>query len=122
MITHMCVTWRHDYWVTKEESGFGSGMTLEERESLWNRMAQIFDNDIAPYMQFKENRPRPKLVRDGIIKVHSFEFTEKEKQRMNLALRYGPESAYMKDDGTLCEQYETEDKTIIQKILNFLGF
>jgi hypothetical protein len=28
-------------------------MTLAERESLWRQMAQIFDNDIAPHMEFK---------------------------------------------------------------------
>jgi hypothetical protein len=30
-----------------------SGMTKREREALYNTMAQIFDNDIAPYMEFK---------------------------------------------------------------------
>jgi hypothetical protein len=28
-------------------------MTKDERESLWRQMAQIFDNDIAPHMEFK---------------------------------------------------------------------
>jgi len=28
-------------------------MTDEEKESLYRQMAQIFDNDIAPYMEFK---------------------------------------------------------------------
>jgi hypothetical protein len=30
-----------------------SGMTEREREALYRDMAQIFDNDIAPYMEFK---------------------------------------------------------------------
>ena len=29
-------------------------LTKEERESLWRQMAQIFDNDIAPNMEFKK--------------------------------------------------------------------
>lgn len=57
-ITNMCYTYRHDYGLIKEEgAGFAhslsSGMTQEERTYLWNTMAQIFDNDIAPYMEFK---------------------------------------------------------------------
>ena len=30
-----------------------SGVTELERKGIWNTMAQIFDNDIAPYMEFK---------------------------------------------------------------------
>jgi hypothetical protein len=46
-ITNMCYTYRHDYGC------YCSSMTQDERTSLWNTMAQIFDNDIAPYMEFK---------------------------------------------------------------------
>jgi hypothetical protein len=61
IITNMCHTWRHDYGITKDwprdESSYTSiltaGMTKAERESLWQQMAQIFDNDIAPHMEFK---------------------------------------------------------------------
>lgn len=58
MITNMCYTYRHDYGIIKEEGsgfahGLSSGMTADERKHLWNTMAQIFDNDIAPYMEFK---------------------------------------------------------------------
>jgi hypothetical protein len=53
-ITNMCYTYRHDYGLIKSETGgIMSGMTQDERTSLWNTMAQIFDNDIAPYMEFK---------------------------------------------------------------------
>jgi len=31
-------------------------MTDEEAKALWNQMAQIFDNDIAPYMEFKDGQ------------------------------------------------------------------
>lgn len=59
IITSMCYTKRHDYGLTKNTGEFGpypfpSGMTDEEREFLYKEMAQIFDNDIAPYMEFKE--------------------------------------------------------------------
>jgi hypothetical protein len=61
IITSMCMTYRHDYGITKDwpnnEASYTSiltaGMTLAERESLWRQMAQIFDNDIAPHMEFK---------------------------------------------------------------------
>jgi hypothetical protein len=29
-------------------------MTQQERDFLYKQMAQIFDNDIAPYMEFKQ--------------------------------------------------------------------
>lgn len=57
IITSMCYTWRHDYGLKKEslEVDFiTSGMTDQERESLWRAMSQIFDNNIAPYMEFKK--------------------------------------------------------------------
>ena len=68
IITSMCYTWRHDYGLVKEPMSFdgntaneifaadllSSGMRPNEREALWNAMAQIFDNDIAPYMEFKK--------------------------------------------------------------------
>ncbi len=59
MITSMCYTYRHDYGLEKSVgTGFAdtisSGMNNEERQALWNQMAQIFDNDIAPFMEFKK--------------------------------------------------------------------
>jgi hypothetical protein len=54
IITNMCYTYRHDYGIIKEDgAGISSGMTPDERTYLWNTMAQIFDNNIAPYMEFK---------------------------------------------------------------------
>lgn len=54
IITSMCYTWRHDYGLEKTEGVLSSGMTKEERSFLWNRMAQIYDNDIAPNMEFRK--------------------------------------------------------------------
>lgn len=121
IINSMCATWRHDYWLEKSDSGFGSGTTPDERSALWGRMSHIFDNDIAPNMDFKPERSSPKLIRDGIIKVHSFEFTDREKRRMNLALRFGPDSAAMKDDGTFFESPKTENTSILRRFLRLLG-
>jgi len=59
IITSMCYTWRHDYGLTKHADPGGwafpetAGMTQQEREFLWSQMAQIFDNDIAPHMEFR---------------------------------------------------------------------
>lgn len=59
IVTAMCYTWRHDYGLDKISSGgfdsyFSAGMTKQEREFLWKQMAQLFDNDIAPNMDFKK--------------------------------------------------------------------
>jgi hypothetical protein len=58
IITSMCYTMRHDYGLDRPEDSafpFASGLTDQERQALWNQMAQIFDNDIAPYMEFKND-------------------------------------------------------------------
>ena len=55
IITSMCYTYRHDYGLTKLAGDrLGSGMTREQQQALWQQMAQIFDNNIAPYMEFKQ--------------------------------------------------------------------
>jgi hypothetical protein len=60
IITSMCYTYRHDFGLNKEQNAypFQAGMTQEDRESLWRQMAQIFDNDIHPYMDFKNETPQ----------------------------------------------------------------
>lgn len=55
IITSMCYTYRHDYGLTKQAGDqLGSGMTAEQQQALWRQMSQIFENDIEPYMEFKE--------------------------------------------------------------------
>lgn len=59
IITSMCYTWRHDYGLDrKEHDGPGGlismGLTDAQREILRQKMEQIFDNDIAPNMEFKQ--------------------------------------------------------------------
>jgi hypothetical protein len=63
IINNMCYTWRHDYGIVKDAEyknhnselidSVSAGMYQWEREHLWKQMAQIFDNDIAPNMEFK---------------------------------------------------------------------
>ena len=56
-ITSMCYTWRHDYGLDRRDSDLlAAGMTPEERMFLWQQMALIFDNDIAPYVKVKRAR------------------------------------------------------------------
>ena len=57
VITSMCYTMRHDYGLGRPVDSpfpFSSGLTDREREALWRQMAQLFDNDIAPHMEFKK--------------------------------------------------------------------
>lgn len=55
IITAMCYTWRHDYGLIKiDDDVLSAGMTEDERQALWQQMAQIFDNDIAPNMEFRQ--------------------------------------------------------------------
>jgi hypothetical protein len=64
IITAMCYTWRHDYGLEKQEhDGPGGliscGLTQSERDFLWRQMAQLFDNNIGPYMSFKNDESAP---------------------------------------------------------------
>lgn len=56
VITEMCYTYRHDYGLTRssDDPPWCAGMTDSERKGLWLTMSQIFDNNIAPYMQMKD--------------------------------------------------------------------
>jgi len=58
IINSMCMTYRHDFGLIlseqeKKDYPLNSGMTKAEQAALWNDMRKIFDNDIAPYMEFK---------------------------------------------------------------------
>lgn len=63
IINSMCYTWRHDYGIVKDPEyknyqndvidNISAGMYQWEREQLWKQMAQIFDNNIIPYMEFR---------------------------------------------------------------------
>lgn len=53
IITGMCVTFRHDYGITKQhESDFGSGMMQDEKDFLYGKMQQVWENDIKPLVKY----------------------------------------------------------------------
>ena len=55
IINDMCLTFRHDYGLVISEDDrmytLMSGMTEQEREALFNDMAQIFDHNFAPTLE-----------------------------------------------------------------------
>lgn len=55
IITEMCYSYRHDYGLTRSDDDptWVAGMTQKEREGLRRTMEQIFDNNIVPYMEFR---------------------------------------------------------------------
>lgn len=57
IIVSMCYTYRHDFGLERDKNSnfISCGMTDNERMAIRSIMTQIFDNDIAPYMQFKED-------------------------------------------------------------------
>jgi len=50
IITDMCMTYRHDYGLTRrpEDPPWVAGMTDEERLGLYKTMEQLYDHHIAP--------------------------------------------------------------------------
>ena len=54
----MCISYRHDYGLDRkpEDAPWVAGMTPDERKGLWDTMAQIYDNNIAPNMIFKNGK------------------------------------------------------------------
>lgn len=57
IITSMCYTWRHDYGLRKDDNtSLNAGMTESEAKLMWQQMAQLFDNDIAPHMEIKNGQ------------------------------------------------------------------
>lgn len=57
IITNMCYSWDHAFGLEKNvvynELQFTGGYTPEERQTLWDNMAHIYDGDIAPHHTLK---------------------------------------------------------------------
>ena len=53
IIYGMCLTWDHSFGAPQQEvfPGVIFGLTPEQKKALWNNMAQVFDNDIAPLLK-----------------------------------------------------------------------
>ena len=58
IITNMCLTYNHAYCLdTKPDDTiniFNCALTQSEKNFLWRQMAQLFDNNIKPFMDFKK--------------------------------------------------------------------
>jgi len=58
IINNMCLTYNHAYFLpTKADDDtnlFNCALTQGEKDFLWRQMAQVFDNDIEPFMEFKK--------------------------------------------------------------------
>ena len=58
VITSMCLTYNHAYFLpTKDNDNtdlFNCALTQSEKDFLWRQMAQLFDNDIEPFMEVKQ--------------------------------------------------------------------
>ena len=60
IIHSMCMTYRHDYGLRKEEgdNSLSSGITEQEAKILYKTMEQIYNNNIEPILEHykrKEN-------------------------------------------------------------------
>ena len=53
IINGMCLTYRHDYGLRKQagDPPWTAGMTEDDAKMLYRTMEQIYDNDIAPYVE-----------------------------------------------------------------------
>lgn len=58
IIESMCLTYNHAYCLPARDEDsknlFDCALTQREKDFLWQQMAQLFDNDINPYMEFKK--------------------------------------------------------------------
>lgn len=73
IVEAMCMTWRHDFGLSKRHGQFGSsGMTPDEQNSLRSRMGQLFDHHIAHFVRDEEERSRSLFtLESGILSLQS---------------------------------------------------
>jgi len=81
-IHNMCMTYRHDYGLTKPEGdpsnigyALSAGMTQKEQLALYRQMEQIYQNDILPVLnQYMEEIIALRNQRDELkFKLDSLE-------------------------------------------------
>lgn len=91
IITDMCMTYRHDYGLTKrpEDPPWVAGMTDTERLGLYKTMEQLYDHHIAPMQNQLEKLsngesvilPKDKEHAENMVRVGMFYLdTNKEKK------------------------------------------
>lgn len=82
IVNNMCMTYRHDYGLNKNENDppWVSGMTPSERAGLYKTMEQIFDNNIAPLLKDAQDLyegnsvvvPKDKEHAEALVKMGMF--------------------------------------------------
>lgn len=87
IITSMCYTYRHDYGLDKAKADptWIAGMTSDDRLHLREIMSQIYDNNIAPFVETlselnngtsvvvpKDKQHAEALVRMGMFYVDNY--------------------------------------------------
>ena len=87
IITDMCYTYRQDYGLDKlpTDPPWTAGMTKEDREGLYNTMAQIYDNNIKPLLAEYERLsngdsvvlPKDKDHAEMMVRVGMFYLSQK---------------------------------------------
>ena len=73
IIHDMCMTYRHDYGLRKQdnEPSWTSGMTESDARMLYRTMEQIYDNDISPLLQELDDLREGKSVQIPRSKEHA---------------------------------------------------
>ena len=81
IITAMCITFRHDYGLPKENyriegthGALSSGMTKQEQETLYNTMLKIYTNAIEPYMVIRGEAYIPQPDKDAVLEREKYHY------------------------------------------------
>ena len=81
IITAMCITFRHDYGLPKENyriegthGALSSGMTKQEQETLFNTMLKIYTNAIEPYMVIRGEAYIPQPDKDAVLEREKYHY------------------------------------------------
>lgn len=95
IIHNMCMTYRHDYGLTKEHNSnptfsvfISAGMTEEEREFLYAQMEQLYDHHIRPLVHqieelengFRVILPSSTEHAESMLRVAHFYLDNKKEQ------------------------------------------
>lgn len=73
IIYNMCMTYRHDYGLRKEEGepSWTAGMTEQDAKMLYKTMEQIYTNDIEPMIKELQDLREGKSVQIPQNKEHA---------------------------------------------------
>lgn len=87
IIHDMCMTYRHDYGLRKLDSDppWTAGLTDHDAKMLYKTMEQIYDNDIAPILDYYQRLergesvviPKDKEHAEAMVKIGMFYLEQK---------------------------------------------